>query len=73
MMLTDLTDAEVALLYAGSDPDAQKEWNIIQFNRFNALIKKMEATNLGGEAVFKYVGRRMGQIQVDEMIEASNG
>jgi len=75
MMLTDLIDAEVALLYQGSDPDERKEWNIIQLNRFNALIEKMQAANLQGVVVFQYVANRMAQIVVDEMIAkaANNG
>lgn len=76
MMLADLTDAEITFLYQGSDPEARKGWNIIQLNRFDGLITKMQAANLNGAVVFDYVERRMAQIAVDEMIAgkaANNG
>lgn len=59
MMLCDLTDAEAALLYEGSDPEARVNFNIIKMNRFYKLIGSLEDQKFDGAEVFKYVENRL--------------
>lgn len=73
-MLTDLTDADVLLLYQGSDPEIREGWNVLQNNRFMTLANLMEAQKMTGKEVFDYVQKRAADLLVTDMItEATNG
>lgn len=74
MMLSDLTDADVLLLYQGSDPEVREGWNVIQNNRFTKLVISMESQKMPGKEVFEYVQKRAADLLVTDLItEASNG
>lgn len=75
MMLADLTDVDIRLLYEGSDPDDRKKFNILKLNRFQILIEKVESANYDGGEFFDYVEKRMADIQVSDLIAkvANNG
>ena len=74
MMLCDLTDADVILLYQGSDPEIRKNWNVIQVNRFTTLTNMMEQQKLSGAEVFEFVSKRAADLLVTELIdEAKHG
>ena len=66
MMLCDLTDADVLLLYSGSDREARESWNIILMNRFMKLIDHFDDQNMGADELYTYVEKRCADLTTDK-------
>ena len=68
MMLCDLTDADVLLLYQGSDSEAREGWNIILMNRFMKLIDHFDDQNTDAGELYAYVEKRCADLTTDKAV-----